>query len=475
MLHVLFAVGVTSILAYKRSMPPINDDFEEAINIRSNNYYSSSINTKYFSREENEPLHSGRLEGGSVWWRWIAPDECEVSFNVISPDFKHVFGVYTGALLETLGKVPISSTVDESKYKFQAIKGMTYHFVVASTLPKSSGSLEIQMSVLENDDDFVIIMPEMLETIEEEEEKKFVRTDSNELSPITPVNTNLESDKNTTAQSDLVPSANGYENMPNILGQDLPFGDLAEKDYSEGEDQGNPALPIVPQWSPEKKSMKDDSLSKEESNDNSERINNLEVSDLTEPKNSDSHFENILSEDIEDDDVKLNQEELELIESLEKKDSNSVGSNIVKKSPESQQTEPIKKDLPPLETAFQAETLKKRTLGKLSNLGEAALNVEETDLGHFKKTVDLAIQKSWHRARSAHADLVKYGSLKVRFWINQRGQIVDIRLLRNDADPVVVDFSISGILRAQIPPVPEKLIERTQDGRMEFEYEIIIY
>ena len=480
MLHVLFAVGVTSILAYKRSMPPINDDFEEAINIRSNNYYSSSINTKYFSREENEPLHSGRLEGGSVWWRWIAPDECEVSFNVISPDFKHVFGVYTGALLETLGKVPISSIVDESKYNFQAIKGMTYHFVVASTLPKTSGSLEIQMSVSENDDDYVIIMPEMFETIEEEEEKKFVRTDSNELSPITPVNTNLESDKNTTAQSDSVPPADGDENMPNISGQDLPFGDLAEKDYSEGEDQGNPALPIVPQWSPEKKSMKDDSLSKEESNDNPERINNLEVSNLTEPKNSDSHFENILSEDIEDDDVKLNQEELELIESLEKKDLDSVGSNIFRKPPEPQQTEPqqtepIKKDLPPLETAFQPETLKKRTLGKLSNLGEASLNVEETDLGHFKKKVDLAIQKSWHRARSAHADLVKYGSLKVRFWINQRGQIVDIRLLRNDADPVVVDFSISGILRAQIPPVPEKLIERTQDGKMEFEYEIIIY
>ena len=169
-----------------------------------------------------------------MWWRWIAPDEC-VSFNVISPDFKHVFGVYTVALLETLGKVPISSTVDESKYKFQAIKGMTYHFVVASTLPKSCGSLDIQMSVSDNDDDYVIIMPEMLETIEEEEEKKFVRTDSNELSPITPVKTNLESDKNTTAQSDSVPSADGDENMPNISGQDLPFGDLAEKDYSEGE------------------------------------------------------------------------------------------------------------------------------------------------------------------------------------------------------------------------------------------------
>ena len=101
--------------------------------------------------------------------------------------------------------------------------------------------------------------------------------------------------------------------------------------------------------------------------------------------------------------------------------------------------------------------------------------MEETVLGHYKKKVDLAVQKSWHRARTAHADFVKFGSLKVRFWVNEKGDIVDIRLLRNDADPVMVDFSISGILRADIPPVPEDLIKLTQDGRMEFEYEIIIY
>ena len=79
------------------------------------------------------------------------------------------------------------------------------------------------------------------------------------------------------------------------------------------------------------------------------------------------------------------------------------------------------------------------------------------------------------RARTEHADFVKFGSLKVRFWVNEKGDIVDIRLLRNDADPVMVDFSISSILRADIPPVPQDLIELTQDGRMEFEYEIIIY
>ena len=127
------------------------------------------------------------------------------------------------------------------------------------------------------------------------------------------------------------------------------------------------------------------------------------------------------------------------------------------------------------ERAFQVHSPKKKSIGKLSNLGQAALDVEETVLGHYKKKVDLAVQKSWHRARTAHADFVKFGSLKVRFWVNEKGDIVDIRLLRNDADPVMVDFSISGILRADIPPVPEDLIKLTQDGRMEFEYEIIIY
>ena len=40
-LHLLFAFGITSILAYKRSMPPINDDFEKAINI--NTYFPLKI------------------------------------------------------------------------------------------------------------------------------------------------------------------------------------------------------------------------------------------------------------------------------------------------------------------------------------------------------------------------------------------------------------------------------------------------
>ena len=116
-----------------------------------------------------------------------------------------------------------------------------------------------------------------------------------------------------------------------------------------------------------------------------------------------------------------------------------------------------------------------RTVGRLTNLGDAAFDVEETPLGRYKKKVDQAVQRSWHRARVARGDFAKYGYLKVRFWIDRSGKIVELRTLRNDADPVMVDFSLSGIKSANIPPMPDELHDRTQDGLMDFDYDIIIY
>jgi len=143
-LHVLLVCGVTTILAYRRSMPPVNDDFREATKISSQNYFYTSINTKYFSRENNEPIHSGRAEGGSVWWKWTPEVSCDVLLEVESSGFESVCGVYQGAVLETLVKVGGSTDDNESIVSFSAEIGKTYHFVVASTLPSVSGFTELK-------------------------------------------------------------------------------------------------------------------------------------------------------------------------------------------------------------------------------------------------------------------------------------------------------------------------------------------
>ena len=467
-IHLLFVCGLTTILAYRRSMPPINDNFREATKISSQDYFSSSINTKYFSRENNEPVHSGRAEGGSVWWKWTPVVSCDVSLEVESFGFEAVCDVYQGAVLETLVKVETSSNDNESKIHFNADSGKTYHFVVASTLPSISGVTELKMSVSKDEEDLVVLLPEMFDVERPEEiEKNFLRTDSNKSSQVAPENAVFESDRNTIAASDLKPSSEGDEDAPNIFGKDLPFGDLSRKEYSDGEIKEIISFPVIPQLIQTIVPKKKASIESFNSIDKSES-----VSDFFPPNEPDLSSKTISEED---DSTKIPNEPITI------KSSAVTESVPVETSTNDDSVEdavPEKLDLIenfPTEPAFQVHSPKKRNLGKLSNLGQAAMNVQETEFGHYKKKVDLAIQKSWHKERSAHADLVKYGSLKVRFWVDRDGRIVDIRMLRNDADPVVVDFSISGILRAKIPPVPNELIEKTQDGKMEFEYEIIIY
>ena len=465
-LHVLLVCGVTTILAYRRSMPPVNDDFREATKISSQNYFYTSINTKYFSRENNEPIHSGRAEGGSVWWKWTPEVSCDVLLEVESSGFESVCGVYQGAVLETLVKVGGSTDDNESIVSFSAEIGKTYHFVVASTLPSVSGFTELKMSVSSEEEELVILVPEMFSIEKPKEvEKEFLRTDSNKPSQQIPDNAVFESDRNTIAASDLNPSDAGDENTPNISGEALSFGELSRKEYSDGEFKDDMNFPIIPQL------IQSSSLKKKTSIDPLDSDHESEVLRHDEPHDIASFEESLEEEDsIEGAEESVVEKPSEITKKVS--DEKSTNQDFIQDTV-SEKLDPIE-NFPP-EPAFQVHSPKKKNLGKLSNLGKAAMNVEETNFGHYKKKVDLAIQKSWHRERSAHADLVKYGSLKVRFWVDRDGRIVDIRMLRNDADPVVVDFSISGILRAEIPPVPNELIEKTQDGKMEFEYEIIIY
>lgn len=488
-LHLLFAFGITTMLAYKRSLPPSNDDFKNALDLGSGYNLSSFSDFTYASREIGEPVHGGASIGGSVWWKWNAQEECEVELNVNSIDFEDVVGVYRGSMMETLVKVASRKEVDNKSLVFFAEPGTLYHFVVASAQPGMEGSVELQMDVSgEEEEELIVLLPEMFirdDPDDLEREKEYIRTESNSPSTIAPPNTNLESDRNTLAASDSQPSNEGEDTVPNIDGRDLPFGDLAKKDYVDGEEEDANFLPILPQWAPKKQI----SINSNSEKKNDESKNERDEAEEIEQNEPDGLFSKTLAEEQEFEEQDLIESELNKKNSVNNSDPTEFQKNkepevIAEDAQESLVAEPLNPSnqlnerVPVHEKqkkAFQVHSPKKKSIGKLSNLGEAALDVEETVLGHYKKKVDLAVQKSWHRARTAHADFVKFGSLKVRFWVNEKGDIVDIRLLRNDADPVMVDFSISGILRADIPPVPKDLIELTQDGRMEFEYEIIIY
>ena len=492
--HLLLAGGVTTILAFGRVSPPVNDHFERARELRSGEGGSGFGDNYYATREVFEPAHAQTSAGGSVWWNWRASQSGEVELNVIARDFEEVVGVYRGAVLETLVEVASREAGNPMPVRFSAQEGQSYYVAVAGSGELQEGRIAVDIAIgddEENDRDdeqLVLLVPEMFVVDEAEEEDLpkelgYVRT--RDASEKAPDDARLESNQNTLAASEVMPGENGEEDVPNVPGEDLPFGDLVSSDFTDGEFRNEDELPVTavqvapPEIAPKKPKALTGTVSAQaagnpgkaqrEAKDLAEASVEEQLHDIEHEVNTDEKAagrELTPIDPVGSVDGSNPGETEEVAESLQEEDE-----VVEHKAGEREQLQPQEVSVP----AFQTHAPKKQLAGKLSNIGTAGLDVAETPLGHYKKKVDQAVQRSWHRARIARGDFAKYGSLKVRFWIDRSGKIVELKVVRNNADPVMLDFSISGIRNALLPPVPEELIKRTQDERMEFDYEIIIY
>ena len=490
LVHLLLAGGVTTLLAFSRVAPPGNDHFESSMELLAGDAGAVIGDNYYATREIFEPAHAQTFLGGSVWWHWNAGQSGEVEVNVIAQDFKEVVGVYRGAVLETLVEVAVRGTGDQEPVRFSAQQGQSYYVTVAGSAEKEAGRISVDIAILGDDEDepddeeLVLLLPDMF-VVEEAGEKErpadldYVRTRSRDASERAPENARLESDHSTLAASEVLPGEHGEEDTPNVLGEDLPFGDLVSSEFTDGDFRDEGALPVTVINVPpvEIAPKKPDSPAPDQAAGNPgqpQQEDEEPVADAATQDNlHDIKHEVLADEKASGGDIG-SADAGRLINEDKPGEPEVVESNAGKPV-----TSPVEGEaLPPREgqsPAFQTHSPKKRLAGKLSNIGNPALDVSETPLGHYKKKVDQAVQRSWHRARTARGDFAKFGSLKVRFWVDRSGKIVELKVLRNDADPVMLDFSISGIRNAVLPPVPEELIDRTQDGRMEFDYEIIIY
>ena len=131
---------------------------------------------------------------------------------------------------------------------------------------------------------------------------------------------------------------------------------------------------------------------------------------------------------------------------------------------------------PPSDTpAFTPETAARTVQGTISNKGNApALDVEASDLGRYKKAVNQSIERLWHRYREKNADFVTYGTLRVSFRVGNDGKVRNLKLVKNDANAVMAEFTLRAILDAKIPEMPPSVA--TQIGNsLEFSYNVIIY
>lgn len=106
--------------------------------------------------------------------------------------------------------------------------------------------------------------------------------------------------------------------------------------------------------------------------------------------------------------------------------------------------------------AFNPETIANHMSGTLSNLGDkASVDAEGTELGRYKQGVVTAIEKSWHRFRLSNRDDITAGNLRLRFRVDSKGRVRNLKIIRDEANIGMTEFTLKAILAADIPAMPK--------------------
>lgn len=125
---------------------------------------------------------------------------------------------------------------------------------------------------------------------------------------------------------------------------------------------------------------------------------------------------------------------------------------------------------------FSSQRQPTQMRGTISNQGPASVDAENTPTGRYMKQVTSAIEREWHRKRLLNRDFVTYGTIQLVFYVNAKGQVLDLSIKnRKGANPVMQDFTLNAVLDAKIPPMPPGLTDILDQERLQISYDIIVY
>ncbi|MEM6278426.1 MAG: hypothetical protein AAF733_03035 [Verrucomicrobiota bacterium] len=407
-------------------------------------------------------------------------------------------------------------------------------FVLLSTRSVNSALRDPSEIQASQPQEVVVLMSDLIEKMELETPEDvdrplpFFDTDSNTPETEAPENAKFESDRNTTAASELAPNPNEpQQDLPTTEGDSpLPYFELQNREYTDGEFDQPPrseGMAQVPSPStgatlpPSPPSAVSDAVPGEESADGEaeETIEGVdtppenEVAEtLTRPQENPTDGDaetSTMTNSFDDpnsqtmtpafgeldsmDQFAANapkpEEEAEVGEMrdlAEEKELSLGGTGVDFENSQSQEVREAvsEESMNPVDEGlfadgFNPEELQNATNGALTNVGQNAVDAEGTAAGEYKKKVKQEISRMWHRYRVQHRDFVTYGILKIECRVDRYGKVHDLRVVENDANSVLAEFSLKAILAADLPAMPEDVAEELGPLGLRLKYDIIIY
>lgn len=358
----------------------------------------------------------------------------------------------------------------------------------------------------------VTIMLEDLITEEVvEQEQQYMRTSADQQAEKAPEQAQFHSDRDTLAATELAPRPDDPKAMavPTLDGKrEKAWLEMKKRKFVDGEfdEKSLSSRPVVPRSaSGAMKKFEPTPQPLEKPVDSNEKIKPDKAEKLTRrpqgemadqsqmQKSQQSFIDPDLNEEgmqvgpTEDDEDQLAKrdreaEKTDKIENEPKKVMIATPiSAMAMEAREQAEAQAASADIPPTpkppsdKPSFTPETDINKVAGTISNRGVAAMDVEASELGKYKKKVTQAIERKWHRYRERHADYATYGSLRVKFKVNEKGEPVNLKTVRNNSNTVMTEFTLRSILDADIPPMPRNIKELLRGRGLEITYDVIIY
>lgn len=125
---------------------------------------------------------------------------------------------------------------------------------------------------------------------------------------------------------------------------------------------------------------------------------------------------------------------------------------------------------------FQSEKIQRAIEGTLSQRGKASLEVEDTPLGRYLKSVSRVIERDWQSACRRHRDVATPGFLRVNFTIAADGRVTSARKVEaRDGGEASVWFTLNAVRGAKLPPIPAEVVEMLEAGHLEINFNFLFF
>lgn len=123
---------------------------------------------------------------------------------------------------------------------------------------------------------------------------------------------------------------------------------------------------------------------------------------------------------------------------------------------------------PAAAAAFQAATPEAPAAESDEEIGIDAI-------GDWKKSVGNRIGSRWNDFRESKAGLLAVGSVRVKFAIDAKGDVSDLKIVSSTASDANAEYALRAVREADLPPIPPERLARASGGRIEIEFTFTIF